>query len=146
MKKSITYKKMRGTDKEYPHTDVFVKVPTKVGYIMKNQSGDAADVGENWNFCGNGTENFPGFYGKTRQEIVDRLEKGNVRLRAYLVTLDDEGMHPEIETNVSEDYGDDRHFPYGDSVPIAVGSNQTVIVEDMDEWDCVMELVATEGV
>lgn len=71
--------------------------------------------------------------------MEDRSEEG--LLRAYLVTLSEDGMCPEIETYVQEDYHNDKDFPYGESVLTCVGSNQTIIVEDMDQWDDVMKLI-----
>ena len=66
----LTFKKKRATIKDHAHEDVFHN-GEYIGYIMKNQSGGAARVGENWNFVGNGK--LACTYAKTKNLLIAEL-------------------------------------------------------------------------
>ena len=66
----LTFKKKRATDKVHAHEDVFHN-GEYIGYIMKNHSGGAARVGENWNFVGNGKLGCT--YAKTKNLLIAKL-------------------------------------------------------------------------
>ena len=71
MTSKITYKSKRGTDKNYPHIDVFID-GIYIGYYMANTS-KYASMHENWNFTNKGG-NLICFHTKTRKQMKGLLE------------------------------------------------------------------------
>jgi hypothetical protein len=71
----LIFKKKKQTDKEYAHVEVYYN-DVYLGYYMKNQSGDAARVGENWNFE---NRNFtkeptvPSMYAETKTKLLEKI-------------------------------------------------------------------------
>jgi len=71
----LTFKEKKQTDKEYKHVEVYYN-NLYLGYYMKNQSGNAARVGENWNFE---SRNFtkeptvPSMYAETKTKLLEKI-------------------------------------------------------------------------
>lgn len=69
----IVYKKKKGTEKEYPHTDVWVDGEF-VGYYMKSTTPEQIRVvGHNWHFVSK-TPNYISRPGKTKKEIEEYID------------------------------------------------------------------------
>lgn len=66
----LVEKKRKATDKEYAHTEVYHN-GVYLGYYMKNNSGLAARVNENWNF--DSKSKLPSFYARTKKELLEKL-------------------------------------------------------------------------
>jgi hypothetical protein len=66
----LKFKKKKATDKEHAHEEMWYN-GRYLGYIMKNQSGGAARVGENWNFVSN--SNLQSTYDKTRYLLIAKI-------------------------------------------------------------------------
>jgi hypothetical protein len=60
-------------------------------------------------------------------------------MKAYLATYVDEGIGFADLVEISDSYNGD---PYGDDVPVAVGSNQTIVTQDDARWQRCVELAA----
>ena len=68
----ITYKKKKETEKEYPHTDVWVDGEF-VGYYMKSTMPvQIRTIGHNWHFVSKDMR-YTSRPGKTRKEIEDYI-------------------------------------------------------------------------
>lgn len=66
----LTFKKKKATDKEYAHEEISYN-GRYLGYIMKNESGGAARVGENWNFVSK--SNLQSTYDKTKKLLIAKI-------------------------------------------------------------------------
>lgn len=67
---NLFYKKIKGCDRYFPHTNVYLN-DEYIGYIIRNNSFCANKL-ENWNFC---SSNFliPNFYESTQNKLKDKL-------------------------------------------------------------------------
>jgi len=68
----LKFKKIRATDKEHAHTEVYWDNEL-LGYYMPNHSPNAS-VNENWNFerCSNSVQYF---WERTKKDLIKTLQK-----------------------------------------------------------------------
>ncbi len=66
----LVFKKKKETEKEYPHTDVYLG-EKYIGYYMRNTS-KFSEVNENWNFDSKNLA-YPNLRAKTRIELIDNI-------------------------------------------------------------------------
>lgn len=103
----LIFKNKKGTEKEHPHTEVYLG-EKYIGYYMPNDSMFSA-INENWNFVSKNTD-YPNLRARTKNELISMLSNskfdngGDIKIPIYTAIFINEYdliyKYPSVHKNI----------------------------------------------